>query len=42
MMGLRQLVQKLDRIRPIIFTLQDKQNEVLFFGGGGGEQLVQS
>ena len=35
MMGLRQLVQKLDRIRPIIFTLQDKQNEVLFFGGGG-------
>ena len=26
-MGFRQLVQKLERITPVIFTLQDKQNE---------------
>ena len=31
-MGFRQLVQKLERITPIISTLQDKQNERSFYG----------
>ena len=31
-MGFRQLVQKLERITPIISTLQDKQNEWSFYG----------
>ena len=31
-MGFPQLVQKLERITPIISTLQDKQNESSFYG----------
>ena len=31
-MSFRQLVQKLQRITPIISTLQDKQNERSFYG----------
>ena len=31
-MGFRQLVQKLQRITPIISTLQDKQTERSFYG----------
>ena len=31
-MGFRQLVQKLERITPISSTLQDMQNDRLFYG----------
>ena len=31
-MGFHQLVQKLERITPVISTLQDKQNEWSFYG----------